>query len=201
MNIPEIKIFHAWLLDNAFKEYIKFVKEPEKFKVIDDDQVKDKIALLTTVWKEKEKTILEGMCRVIGLEFSNNSIDVNMVGTYWKAFSTPLVVSAKYAPEDFIDVLTHELIHVILTKNTTGKFVGDIWDKLYSEAISKSSRNHVLVHAIHKAIYLDVLNQPERLQLDINKCQKAPGYADAWNIVEKRGYKELIEEFKSAYLN
>ena len=60
---------------------------------------------------------------------------------------------------------------------------------------------HIPVHAVHKAIYLDVLNEPKRLERDIsnNKMHKSKDYIDAWNYVHKHGYEEIINKLKKSY--
>lgn len=192
---------YGWHLDNTFTDFYEQIPDREEkgYTVQNREEVKEKISLFETEWKKYEEKILESICRILGLEFYKKVIDVYIVGAYKKAFSTPMVISAKYEPDLFVDIITHELLHVLLTDNDKNVSVGEIWKEMFPEAIDRTSLNHVLVHAVHKQIYLDTLNTPERFERDLKRCGKWPSYNDAWNIVEKEGYLNIIERFKKYY--
>jgi len=59
-------------------------------------------------------------------------------------------------------------------------------------------QNHILLHAIHKSIYLDILKDKSRLEREkqILKEIKATDYVRSWEIVEERGHENIINEFK-----
>lgn len=200
-QLPEIRMRYAWHIDNAFDAFLAKVPESEKedYVIENRKEVEEKITLFESVWKKVEEKILFAMCDILELSFYPKIVDVYVSGTFKKAFSTPLVISSKYTPELFVDVLTHELLHVLLTDNNKKVDVRKAWNEMFPESIDRTSRNHVLVHAVHKEIYLNTMNAPEKLAFDIEKCKKFKGYEDAWNIVEKRGHMEIINEFKKYY--
>jgi hypothetical protein len=122
-----------------------------------------------------------------------------MVYGYRVAFSNPLTISFRCKGDVFVDVLTHELIHVILTDNTSQINLSKWTEEKFPGITDRKTLNHILVHAIHKEIYINHLKSPERLAYDIEKCQAFPGYKEAWDIVEKEGSGELIEMFRKEY--
>ena len=120
-----------------------------------------------------------------------------------RAQSNPLILNYKYDPDQFVDLMIHELFHVLITDNKTyytgpGSKFREIWETLY-KGEDRIVRNHIWVHAGMKYVFLEVMKEPLRLKRDIEKCQAWPGYKRAWEIVEKDGYKELITQIKSLY--
>jgi len=200
MKQPEIRMVYGWHLDRTFNQYLSEIPNEKEHTAEAREDVMKKIPLFEAEWKKYEKKILQGMCDILGLEFYKSLIDVYVVGAYKAAFSDPLVMSSKYLPDMFVDVLTHEILHILLTDNTKKVEVRKIWAEMFPEAIDMTSINHILVHAVHKEIYLKTLNMPERLERDQTRCEKWKSYHDAWNIVEKRGHINIINEFKKYYL-
>ncbi len=208
MQLPEIRIQHGRLLQDAFMRYLKRIPDAQE-KVEQEptiEKAKEIVEKRKGTWQPAEKEILEAMCRITGLTFYKKVIDVYMVYGYGGAFSDPMTISFKAMGDDFIDILTHELIHVILNDNEQG-IHGSLWvRKMFPEITDKGVIFHILVHAIHKEIYL-ALNKPERLAADIERSkmkserdtQPLSAYKEAWDIVEKHGSKELIEMFKKEY--
>ena len=140
---------------------------------------------------------------VTAATFKQNVIDV-YIAPWFRAFSDPLIVGVIYEPDLFIDILTHELLHRLLTDNTSAPYDSDLsaeWRKLFGKNHSQPELVHIPVHAVHKALYLDALHQPERLKRDIERATKygATAYIKAWEYVETHDYKELVENLKLLY--
>ncbi len=197
IKIPEIRFKNGWLLTDAF---VAYRKEIEKFKNDNNPPSWEKMMKVIEerkrIWKKHEKKILTAMQKLAGLNFYSNLIDVYTVYGWRLAFSEPLVISMRYEGEDFLDVLTHEIIHVLLTDNVQKKN-GGFWPTMeYPNIKDKSTIHHILVHAIHKEIYLNVLKRPDRLERDIKNCQDWPSYKKAWEVVEKDGHMDIIERFR-----
>ncbi len=192
-KLPEVRIGYGGLLDAAFSGLSKesVGQAPE--------EAKEKIPLFQAEWNKHEIKVLQGMCEILDLEFYNKVIDVYVVGAHVNAMSEPLIIDARCTPDVFVDILTHELLHVLLIDNTKKVAVRKIWQEMFPEAIDRKSLYHVLVHAVHKEIYLNVLNAPERLERNLKRNFGWKSYEDAWNIVEKRGHMEIINDFKSRY--
>ncbi|CAN5641792.1 hypothetical protein BH23PAT2_BH23PAT2_07320 [soil metagenome] len=203
-ELPIIRINDAWLLrDNASKHLNKLYGEGEPLR--SDEEYEEITNAYRDAWRPFEKKILSGMRDVIGLQFRQNIIDV-YIAPWFNAFSDPMIIGVRSEPDAFVDILTHELLHRLLTDNTTvphnTRFFTE-WKKLYGKQHSFNATVHIPVHAVHKAIYIDILKAPERLKRDVAFVKKydAKDYLKAWDYVEKKGYKEIITELKQWYID
>ena len=115
-----------------------------------------------------------------------------------------MVIGINREPDVFVDTLTHELLHRLLTDNTSAPYetmLTDEWQKLFGKNHTFGTLVHIPGHAVHKAIYLDILKEPKRLKRDIaeNNKYNATDYINAWDYVEKHGYKEIIKQLQKSY--
>ena len=96
--------------------------------------------------------------------------------------------------------LSHELIHRLFSDNIQNVVAGKIFLEMFPNE-NELIRNHIITHSVLKFIYLDLLKDKEKLEINIEKSSKSsfPEYKRAWEIVEEMGYKELIAEFKNHY--
>ena len=200
MKLPEIRIRHGWLLTENASRYINELQgdgEPlqsnEFYERITDEYIR--------AWKPYEQKILQGMCDTLGLSFRQDIIDV-YIAPWFHAFSDPMVVGVMYKPDKFIDVLTHELIHRLLTDNNESPYDMDYaghWKAMFGGKRPKNVIFHIPVHATLQAIFDDVLGEPERTERDMKHSQKAPAYDKAWKYVQENGYKNIIEQLRKDY--
>jgi len=201
-TLPEIRIKDSLLLREHSSRHLHELWGKDKT-LADDDLMEKKVADYRKAWKPFEKQILTSMTDLLDLSFRQNIIDV-YIAPWFKAFSDPLVIGVTNEPDQFVDILTHELLHRLLTDNTTIPYETKIlveWQKLFGKEHTFTTVVHIPVHAVHKAIYLDVLNAPERLERDIAgiKKYKATDYINAWDYVDKHGYLEIIEKLRASY--
>lgn len=191
MNIPKIRIIYGKFLDPIFKGW--FSSQPNfKDRIIPEKEyVDNQILMYKEQWNLYGDKILKSLCEITGLNFERNIIDVFVVSDVYRPFSRPLVITSKYKKDAFINFMIHELVHCLFSDNElSGK--GD-----YPHPKKEVSK-HVVVHALMEYILVNVLNLPEYLLADKNNCNKFPelGYKEAWGIVEREGYINLIEKFK-----
>ncbi len=205
MSLPTINIFHAALLDRAFGECIELIsKVPEEKKwmlTMSSETLQERIGQYKEAWSQYETQILEAIHRITDLQFTSSRIDVHVIKNFWRPFSRPLVISAKCDPDEFIDVLTHELIHMLFVQNAAKIDVVQAWSDMYPDIQEQKIRSHVVLHAIHKIIYFDELKAPYRYERNYtrNTTSGSGGYVAAWDRVAKDGHKETIEKFKTYY--
>ena len=200
--LPQIRIKNAWLLRNNVSKHLHQLYGQGK-KLASLEQVEAKVKDYRQAWQPLEEKILSAMGDLLGLSFRQNIIDV-YIAPYFKAFSDPIVIGNHSPADAFVDLLTHELLHRLLTDNTTVPYQTDFlsqWQKLFGKEHSSLTTVHIPVHAVHKAIYLDILKQPSRLErnLDIIKRRDATDYQKAWDYVDKHGYHKIIEKLKQSY--
>lgn len=201
MKYPEIRIKDAWLLRQAASQYLHELWAEEGQTLVDDARMEGIVADYIEAWKPYEEKIIHGMCEVLGLEFRQNIIDVN-VAPWFHAFSDPMVIGTKYAPSRFVEVLTHEIIHRLLTDNLQTSYstvYTDDWKKLFGEDHNFVTLVHIPVHAVLQALFVDILGEPDRLKNDREMCKKWPLYDDAWGYVDKHGYKIIIDQLRANY--
>ena len=101
----------------------------------------------------------------------------------------------------FLSLLTHELLHRLLTDNTKKIDVGAIWKEMFPNVSNRKVRNHIVLHAVLKELLLSVFKDKKELERIITFDQKFEPYKKAWDIVEEKGHKAIIDEFKSYYIN
>lgn len=163
-------------------------------------EINENIKLFKEEWKKDGRKILQGICDILELDFYRNVIPAYFVSINPRPFSDPIVIRADYQnPKNAIDALMHEIIHVLFMDNLKKTPMSILTEMFPSE--THTTQSHVIIHAVLKYIYLDVLKEPERLERDTARSKKhsASDYARAWEIVEEHGYKELIKEFIKMY--
>lgn len=197
-QVPEIRFQYGWLLTRAFYQYRKMLTEYKDEEPPAWNVVNEIVENRRKIWEPVEQKIITGMQEIAGLNFYQNIIDVYIVTGYSSAFSEPLVMSKKYEGDVFVDILTHEIIHRLLMDNKEG-INGNSWAaEHYPEEKDSSVVNHILVHALHKEVYLSVLGSPERLMADKDRLKGFHGYEKAWDIVERDGHINIINKFKES---
>ena len=200
---PHIDIEYNRFLAPVFDFYIKNTLEKDNpaWKRPKLEDAKVNIEKQQSEWKKVESGILKGLQEVTGLTFFENRIPVYVVPIQKGAFSDPIVISSTIPPDRFVDLLTHELVHRLVTQDNEKAEVGEALKKLFPEVKERLGLNHIFVHAVHKHIYLNVLQNENRLKRDIEFFQNYPAYKEAWDIVGKEGYKEIIKRAKNKYLS
>lgn len=161
-----------------------------------------------SAWDQYESTLLQAMQISLGVSFYRQVIDVSLA-PYFVPHSDPLIINFRYIPDRFLDILTHELIHVLLTDNSVHQNRSlrprvnllNEWKKIFGEQ-TNSVLAHIPVHALHKHLYLDVLHAPERLERDVEAARKSPtgnAYAAAWDYVNSHNYMEIVNALRKIY--
>ncbi len=205
-KIPEVRIQFSFLLQDVVSAQLDKVYNPKKSKLSTHEQALEYTKAYQLEWKKYEQNILEKLVERLGLNFYKPVIDVSLAD-FIIPMSNPLILHFRNDPDQFIDVLTHELIHDILTDNqyyqiSSSDFdLFSAWKNLF-ETDDFHTLVHIPVHAILKYIYLDVLKQPQRLKRDIDfskNLNNGQAYVDAWDYVQKNDYKVIIEKTIGVY--
>lgn len=208
MRIPEIRIQFSWLLYNTVSKSLHEAKAEPGQERLSGEYYEERTSEYRKIWKLVNDKILNGMTDVLELEFKQDIIDVDLA-PWMPNISSPLIIGFyKLTSDTFIDTLTHELAHNLLTDNNVltlqGVKSGDvdllsIWKDLFGDDHSFVTLVHIPVHAICKYVYLDILKEPYRLERDIGEMQSYPDYKAAWEYVEANNYKEIIPKLKKSY--
>lgn len=203
MKYPQVRILFSDLL--YYDESQSLAKANGRKIEISIDECYRQTDLYRKAWAKKEAKVLNGMQDIFELRFYKQVIDVTLAPAFGPK-SLPLIINFFHKPDAFVDILIHELFHNLFTDNQyvqrdKNSNLVEVWRDIFPEDITLTARIHIPVHAGLKAIYLDVLNEPKRLERDIAECQQWPDYKAAWEYVEKNDYKKIIEKFKNSYIS
>ncbi len=202
--LPEIRINFAYLLYFGESQKIAGENKLETY-----EQYTEWTLNYRKEWRKFESKILKALLDKLELAFYLPIIDVSCA-PYFIPKSDPLIMNFSHEPDKFVDVLTHELIHLLLTDNNIVRTkdakpvinLFDEWKKLFRGNYDFSTLVHIPVHAISKYIYLDVLHDPSRLQRDIDSAQKLNGakaYIDSWDYVNNHDYHQIVNDLSGSY--
>ncbi len=186
---PQINIKYANLLDPFFKDHV-LVKYPT-YQFPTEEQVLEKVKLFKKAWVKHEEIFINSVTEITGLLFKRNIIDCFIVSATPRDMSAPLIIRSRYTEDEFVDVMMHELLHMLFSDNKVLKYS-------YHKDESVRTMNHVTVFAILNYFYVEILNDIERLNRVKQKSKEGNNsdYARAWEIVDEIGYKEIINSLK-----
>lgn len=197
---PKVRIEYGKFLDPIFLAYMKHEKGQTIF--LSHEEVEGKIISYRNEWRRFEEHVLTGLQELLKLNFNQNIIDVYVVTSHERAFSNPMVIPAKYDADIFVDTLTHEIIHRIISDNAQGINFGPIFKDMFPDQ-TILSRNHIFVHAVHSYIYLDILKDEQRLRRNISRYDTVPEnntYRISWKVVLEKGYQAVLKDLQARYL-
>lgn len=197
--LPKVIIGYSRFLNPIFAEWAKVATGNPQWKPMEHAVLVEKIFSYIALWEPYEKKIMSGLMKALELNFLENFISVYIISGQKGGFSDPIVISPGVPDERFVDLLAHELVHRLLTFNAERIEVGAIFQKMFPDINHKLTLNHIVVHAVLQYLYLDILNEPDRLERDVSFHQGKPGYEDAWKIVQEKGYKQILDGFQSHY--
>lgn len=185
---PSINIRHGKLIEPFFNGYVS-LNYPD-FKFPSDEEVRDKVDLFKKSWDENEIKFFDFLYSTTGLEFKRNVIDCFIVSATPRDMSAPLIIRSRYTEKEFLDVMYHELIHILFSDNKVKEISG-------YENESKKTRNHIQLFCLLKEFYLDILDSREELNRIISKSDdsKNTDYKKAWKIVDSLDYKKVNRDF------
>ena len=206
MKTPEIRIYYSWLLHDNVSRHLDKQLGDGTWKMEEDfDTLTQYAANYQAAWNPVGATILGSITKVLGIQFYQQVIDVPCAH-WFRNQSEPLMMNFYYQPDQFVDQLTHELCHVLLTDNhlfstktTNAVNLLERWQRLFGTEHSTVTLVHIPVHALCKYVYLDVLKQPERLKRDIEDVKNYEDYATSWKYVNQHDYKQIIASLKQDY--
>lgn len=204
--IPEIRISYGQLLAQTVSRELA---DKFNFKLEDDAVYFDKTLEYWKAWQVKESQILNALQDMLGVTFYLPVIDVTCL-PFFIPYSMPVIMNFKEKPERFVDVLTHELCHLILTDNNCYReyeeapnhYMADDWRKMYGSNHDHTAIVHIPVHAMCKYLWLDVLKEPKRYEHDKQEVMGyhgADSYVKAWEYVDSVDYKRIITQLQKLY--
>lgn len=184
-RLPKLFIQRSWLLDQALARPKKWPEPTASFFIV---QVKK----LRSQWAKQGPKILRSIARQSGLTWHQWEIPV-YVSYGVRPFSNPLTISLKKDINLMIDVLTHELIHRLVSEPKNWRRIEPAWERLIRQYRRELpvTQTHIVIHAIHELVLLDLFG---RTRLDRERrAVKLPAYRRAWEIVGQLGAKNIVQ--------
>lgn len=202
MQYPEVRFKHPWLLiDTIYPDIKASYEKTGELNKLDAKYIERALRRYEKAWRPYEQRLIHGMCELLGLEFRQSIIDI-YAAPFYTSFSDPMVIATKYTSDRAVDVITHEIIHRLLTDNiqTKDDTRYDVeWRKLFGREHSWNTVIHIPVHAVMQALFDDIIDEPRRTARDKKACQKWADYHAAWQYVDAVGYKKIIAQLKENY--
>jgi hypothetical protein len=204
MNYPEIRFRDPFLLIGAIYNdiepaYMPPVAQEDERDKLSREFIGEKLDAYEKAWRPYEDKLVKGMCEILGLEFRQNVIDI-YAAPFYNSFSFPMFIATKYEPDRAIEVVAHELLHVLLYDNMSAPIdyakKEKEWAELFEGVEDSVALIHIPVHATLQALFDDVLGESERTLRDKELCESWPSYKLAWEYVDKLGYKNILAQLK-----
>ena len=164
---------------HAFKEW---VIPPVK-------TVEEKALLFQKTWEKDGLLILKEISEITGLSFKRNYIPVYVVSGNPRAYSNPIVIKSRLTESEFINELTHELVHCLFVDNKDSQFVRNA-DVLFDN-------DHIALFAVIESVLLGTIDE----KIDVENFPGNSKYSDAMSYVKKVGHYHIIEECKRHHDN
>lgn len=194
--ISKIRFRYSWIYDQGYRNSQRIQKNLKKQgkKYPSIRTILNYIKKIEPLWRKSENKILSEVSKLTGLSWREKEVICYVIG-FGRSFSDPLTLRLYENKQDFIDTLTHEMIHQIQIQN---QVINRKWKNYIETRYKKetqTTRNHLLVHAVHYKIYLKLFDK-KRLNRDIKNCDKYPDYKHSWEIVREEGYDNIIKKFR-----
>lgn len=193
--IPKMEFRYSWIYDIRLRDspILKRKLKKQGKSYPSERKILNYIKEIEKIWKRQGDKILREISKVSGLKWREKKI-ICYVRGFGRPFSDPLSMRLFKNKNDFIDTLTHELIHQIQIQDGKNWYK---WWKYLTKTYSKEpiiTKSHISVHAIHWKLILNIFDE-KRLKKEIKNSFRKE-YKRAWEIVEKEGSGNIIKEFK-----
>lgn len=115
--MPKINIQFNKFLDPVFRTYHANDPKLKDWVAPDTEKVKEIAKNYQEIWDKEGDKILRKMQEYFGVSFKREIYDVHVVAIARRAFNNPFVISSHYSEQEFLETLTHELIHTLMKEN------------------------------------------------------------------------------------
>lgn len=194
-EIPEVRFKYAWLLSDV-ASVVMNEKYGDGTPLRSHDEYEKIAQKYQEWWRPYNDSALQGICSILDLQFRQNIIDVN-IAPWFSPISDPMVIGPAFESQDeLVNTIIHEMIHRLITDNTSIEYNHDFisdWKKLFGGSHDWNTLVHIPVHAVMKKLYLDILNRPDLIELDMEQLREQQAYSDAWRYVNENNYSEIVD--------
>lgn len=189
MTYPKISIKYNKFLDPIFQGWITAQPQWADWKCPPIKEVQDRIKAYNDEWAKVGPKVMKGLYLATGLKFKRNTIDIHIVSGNPRPFSSPIVIKSRYTPQEFVNVLTHELIHVLCSDNDD-VIPSANYRHMFNEG-NDTIDEHIAIFAIMNFIFEDMVCDTSYI------TEESGDYKKAFDIAKERGWKEILENIKN----
>ncbi len=129
-------------------------------------------------------------------------VEACIIGGLLTPMSFPLILPitdqkhTKYTSHEFLNHCIHEFCHRFLSTKENAPWIRTYWDESHQRNASEpiDTRNHILLYALLQLTLPTLVSEECWLA-----CQKIshPDYQRAFDLMQKRGAQECLDEFRS----
>ncbi len=177
---PIIHIHYSEYLDGVFDAYVRSIPAYKDWIRPDVQTVKDKAVTFSKAWDKAGPQILQCMCQNTGLEFKRNYFPVYVVCGNTRAYSNPIVIKSRFTADEFIECLTHELIHCLFVDNKDSAFV----------RATNGFADHVVLYAVMEYLLPGTVDKV----VDMEAFPGNARYIKAMKQVKEAGFRSILEK-------
>jgi hypothetical protein len=179
-TIPRIDIHFSHYLNGIFEAYVKSIPAYKDWVAPPVEAIESKAEIFKKTWQENGQRILTGICESTGLSFRRNYVPVYVVCGNTRTYSDPIVIKSRFTTEEFIENLTHELIHCLFVDNKDSAFVRNA-DRL-------PENDHMALFAAMESVLPGIIDK----DTDTKSFPENQRYALAKARVKSAGYLEVL---------
>jgi len=186
--------------DVHWDKWFKLKPDSTEREMLEKTDVENIIHQLEKIWYPVEKNILDEISEILKLNWKEEEI-ICYVASNAHGISDPMTVGINNRNSDkIINTLIHELAHRIFIQEENKNLVEPAWAWVKSQYKEESlvTQIHIVCHSLLKHLYLKFFDN-ERLNQNIARHQKYDDYRKAWEIVEKEGYQNILDNFVGKY--
>jgi hypothetical protein len=198
-QLPTVRFSTSWeLYEKVIRNIYRYPDDS-----VDTDKEDFNARRMISDWNGYEDAVLSGVCSIIGLEYRKNIIDI-CIAPKILSVSKPIIIGVDGYDKRFVDEVMFQLIFQLLVDNTSIPLLYDVvedWIEIFNDTLFEDEAYFVPAFALQKAICLDVLDEPDRLQRIVERCgglfrgdEKV-----AWEFVNTHDYKEIINTLRRLY--
>ena len=195
MIITKIIFRYSRIYDEIWREVMKNKKKDKDYP--SQRKILNYIKKVEQLWRKDERKIFTELSKITGLKWKEEKMVCYVIGRS-RPFSDPLTMPIyKRTLDRFIHILIHEFIHNLFVQNFKESKKAFTYFRKKYEKENWSTVLHIIVHAIHSHIFLKFHNEKQlKREIEIASGFPNPAYKKSWQIVQKEGYKNIIQEFR-----
>lgn len=195
-----MKFIYSPIFDERIKNTpgVKRILERDKRNYPSKNKINRIIKELDIFWNKKGNKILKKISEITNLDWNILELRCNIVGIQ-RPISEPLIIGIYHLKnfEEIIDVLIHELIHIIQTENK--ELLRD-WSKYVGENYHNEKFNtqaHISINSIQWVLYKK-MSLEGRIEKIISRDSGDKEYLRSWEIIRNETPEKLVRIFRKS---